>query len=41
MKGQIFPDWINVSALRVKGNLIACKFANGEAGVFDKSGNTV
>ena len=41
MKGQIFPDWINVSALRVKGNLIACKFANGQAGVFDKSGNTV
>lgn len=41
MKGQIFPDWINVSALRVKDNLIACKFANGEAGVFDKSGNTV
>lgn len=41
MKGQIWPDYLGVSALRVKDGLIACLFANGEAGVFDASGNTV
>ncbi len=41
MKGQIWPAYIGVTALRVKDGLIACLFANGEAGVFDANGNTL
>lgn len=41
MKGMLFPSYLGIGALRVKDGLIACKFINGEAGVFDTSGNTV
>lgn len=41
MKGMVFPNHIGISALRVQDGLIACKFSNGEAGVFDINGNTV
>lgn len=41
MKGQLFPLYSGATAIRVKSGLIACKFANGEAGVFDSNGNTV
>lgn len=41
IKGMIIPDWIGVSALRVKDGLIVCKFASGEAGVLNKNGETV
>lgn len=41
IKGMIIPDWIGVSALRVKDGLIVCKFANGEAGVLNQNGETV
>ncbi len=41
MKGMILPNYIGIRALRVKDGLIACKFSNGEAGVFDMNGNTV
>lgn len=41
MKGMLFPSYLGIAALRVKDGLIACKFINGEAGVFDTSGNTV
>ena len=39
--GQIFPLYIGVVALRVKDGIIACKFSNGEAGVFDYNGNAL
>lgn len=41
IKGMIIPDWIGVSALRVKDGLIVCKFASGEAGVLNQNGETV
>ena len=41
MKGMLFPSYLGIGALRVKDGLIACKFINGEAGVFDATGNTV
>lgn len=41
MKGMLFPSYLGIGALRVKDGLIACKFINGDAGVFDTSGNTV
>lgn len=41
IKGMIIPDWIGVSALRVKNGLIVCKFASGEAGVLNQNGETV
>lgn len=41
MKGQILPDYIGIVSLRVKDGLIACKFSNGECGVFDYNGNSV
>ena len=41
MKGMIFPDYLGISALRVKDGLIACKFNDNTAGVFDTSGRTV
>ncbi len=41
MKGMLFPDYIGIAALRVKGNLIVCKFLSGEVGAFDVSGKTV
>ncbi len=41
MKGMLFPKDLGIGALRVKDGLIAVKFINGEAGVFDVGGNTV
>jgi len=41
MKGQLIPFDQGITALRVKDGLIACKFANGKAGVFNSKGNTV
>lgn len=41
MPGMILPFYIGVSALRIKDGLVACKFSNGEAGVFDLDGRTV
>lgn len=41
MKGMIFPEYLGISALRVKDGLIACKFNDNTAGVFDTSGRTV
>ncbi len=41
MKGMLFPASLGIGAIRVKDGLIACKFINGDAGVFDASGNTV
>ena len=38
---MILPFYIGVSALRIKDGLVACKFSNGEAGVFDLDGRTV
>lgn len=41
MEGMVFPDWMGISALRIKGNLIVCKFKNNDVGAFDINGNTV
>ena len=41
IKGMIFPEWIGVSAVRVKDGLVLCKFASGEAGVLTVNGETV
>ena len=41
MEGMLFPDWMGISALRIKGNLIVCKFKNNDVGAFDINGNTV
>lgn len=41
MKGMILPASLGISALRVKDGLIACKFNDYTAGVFDSSGRTV
>ena len=41
MKGQLIPFNQGITALRVKDGLIACKFANGKAGVFNSKGDTV
>lgn len=41
IKGMIIPEWIGVSALRVKDGLILCKFASGELGVLNQYGQTV
>lgn len=40
MKGMLFSDEIGITALRVKGNLIVCKFSNGDVGAFDINGRT-
>ncbi|HBP52085.1 MAG TPA: hypothetical protein DE061_02720 [Clostridiales bacterium] len=41
MKGMILPASLGISALRVKDGLIACKFNDYTAGVFDSDGRTV
>ncbi len=41
MKGMILPASLGISALRVKDGLIACKFNDYTAGVFDSNGRTV
>ena len=41
MKGMILPAALGISALRVKDGLIACKFNDYTAGVFDSNGRTV
>ncbi|MCM1306577.1 MAG: hypothetical protein NC037_03625 [Bacteroides sp.] len=41
-KGVVFPgEKFGIIAMRIKGNLIACKFKNGTVGVFDINGKTV
>lgn len=40
-EGMVFPFSIGIAALRVKDGLIAVKYSNGEAGVFDTNGRTV
>ncbi len=39
--GMMFPESLGIIALRVNHGLIACKFNDGSAGVFDYSGRTV
>lgn len=41
MKGMILPASLGISALRIKDGLIACKFNDYTAGVFDSNGRTV
>ncbi len=41
MEGMLFPQYLGITALRVKDGLIACKFNDGTAGVFDSEANTV
>ena len=38
--GLVFPEELGIIAMRIKGNLIVCKFANGDVGAFDVNGNT-
>ena len=40
-KGILFPESLGIIAMRVKGNLIVCKFKSGEFGAFDINGKTV
>lgn len=40
-EGMVFPFSIGIAAMRVKDGLIAVKYSNGEAGVFDTNGKTV
>ena len=41
MKGMILPESLGIVAIRVKDGLIACKFNDYTAGVFDSNGRTV
>lgn len=41
IKGMLFPMTVGITALRVEDGLIACKFNDGTAGVFDYKANTV
>ena len=41
MPGMMFPLYVGINALRVKDGLIACRFNDGTAGVFDYNGRTV
>lgn len=38
--GMVFPGDLGIIALRTKGNLIVCKFSNGDVGAFDINGDT-